>query len=286
MRVGLGLPNADRSLVEGRPLVDLARRAESLGFATLATIGRIAYPSYEELVVLAAAAGATQRIGLMTDVLLGPSREPVLLAKQAATLDQVSGGRFVLGIAAGARPDDFEVTGRDFHRRGRDLDAALELMERVWRGEPPPGTTQPVAPSPTNGRSVPVLVGGYSDAAVRRTVRYGIGYTLGGGDPARLKDMAGKVEAAWRAAGREGRPHFRALSYFALGEDIAEEAERNVADYYGDWAPRIWAAAIKTPEQARERVRLFEAAGCDELIMFMTAPQPEQADRMAAAVLA
>jgi len=90
VKIGLGLPNADKSVTNGRLLVDIARRAEALGFSTLATIGRVAYPNYEELVTLAAAAGATERIGLCTDILLAATREPVLLAKQAATLDQIA----------------------------------------------------------------------------------------------------------------------------------------------------------------------------------------------------
>src|SRR5437879_1717192 len=129
MKIGLGLPNADKSLADGRLMVDIAHRADVLGFSTLATIGRVAYPNYEELVTLAAAAGATERIGLFTDILLAATRESVLLAKQAASLDQVSGGRFVLGIGVGGRPDDFAVTGTDFHTRGRRLDAALDRSE-------------------------------------------------------------------------------------------------------------------------------------------------------------
>ncbi len=265
-------------------LVDIARRAESLGFSTLGTIGRIAYPTYEELVTLAAAAAVTERIGLMTDVLLAATREPVLLAKQAATLDQVSGGRFVLGMGSGARQDDFTATGFNFHDRGKRLDAALDLMHRAWRGETVPGSPHPVTPRPVNGHSVPVMFGGYSENVVRRVVRYGIGYTLGGGQPDALKGMMERVDAAWKQAGREGRPEYRALSYFALGDEVGVEAEQNVLGYYGDWGPRIWAAAVKTPEQAKERVELFEAAGCDELIFFMTAPAVEQAERLAEAV--
>ena len=97
--------------------------------------------------------------------------------------------------------------------------------------------------------------------------------------------MMQRVDIAWDEAGREGRPQYRALSYFALGDDVAAEAERNVLDYYGDFGSRIWAAAVKTPEQAVERVRLFEEAGCDELILFMTAPAVDQAERLAKAVL-
>src|SRR5437879_50350 len=157
MRIGLGLPNAALSTPGGGLLVEFARQAEALGFSSLATIGRVAYPNYEELVTLAAAAGATERIGLFTDVLLGPTREPLSLAKQAATLDQVSGGRFVLGAGVGSRPDDFTVTGMRFENRGRRWDRALELMHAAWRGDPVPGSKRPVCPRPTNGTSVPMM---------------------------------------------------------------------------------------------------------------------------------
>jgi alkanesulfonate monooxygenase SsuD/methylene tetrahydromethanopterin reductase-like flavin-dependent oxidoreductase (luciferase family) len=167
VKIGLGLPNADKSLADGRLMVDIAQRADVLGFSTLATIGRVSYPTYEELVTLAAAAGATERIGLFTDIVLAATREPVLLAKQAATLDQISGGRFVLGIGVGGRPDDFVITGTDFKTRGRRLDAALELMHSAWRGEPMPGTKQPVTPRPVNGVAVPIM---FADREIRDRV--------------------------------------------------------------------------------------------------------------------
>ncbi len=265
--------------------VELARRAERLGFSTLATIGRVAYPTFEELVTLGAAAAVTERIGLMTDVLLAATREPVLLAKQAATLDVISGGRFVLGIGSGGREDDFTVTGSGFHDRGRRIDSMLELMRRAWRGEAVPGTEQAVTPRPHNGESVPMMFGGRHPKVVERVVRYGIGYTLGGGTPEALKSMIEQVNPAWEAAGREGRPRYRALSYFALGEDVREEAEENLRAYYGGFGDRVWAGVVKTPEEARERVEAFRAVGCDELILFVTAASADQADRLAKAIL-
>src|SRR3954470_20882230 len=102
MKIGIGLPNPILG-ADGRTIVEWARRADELGFSTLATIDRIAYPSYDSLLVLAAAAGATERIGLLTNVLLGPTRNPVLLAKEAASLDRLSGGRFTLGASVCAR---------------------------------------------------------------------------------------------------------------------------------------------------------------------------------------
>lgn len=222
----------------------------------------------------------------MTDVLLSATREPVLLAKQAATLDQISGGRFVLGVGVGIRRDDFTVTGYHYGDRGRRMDAALELMQRAWRGETLPGGDHPIGPRPVNGDSVPMMFGGQADAVVRRVAHYGIGYTLGGGQPDALKGIMARIDAAWKAAGRTGRAEYRALSYFAIGDDVASEAEQNILGYYGDYGSRVWAGAIKTPEQARERVKLFEDIGCDELLIFMAAPSTEQAERLAKAVIA
>lgn len=284
MKIGLGLPNSDRSLRDGHLLVDVARRAEELGFSTLATIGRDAYPTYEELVTLAAAAGSTHRIALMTDILLAATREPVLLARQAATLDQISEGRFTLGIGAGAREDDFTITGHDFHKRGKRLDEMLELMHRAWRGDPVLGSAHPVTPRPVNGRFVPTAFGGQSEAEVRRVAKYGVGYTLGGGAPEALAGMMQRVNAAWQAAGREGKPKFWALGYFAFGEEVAAEAQDNLAGYYGEYGTRVWQRAVKSKHDAQARVKMFEEVGCDEYIFFMTAPSVEQAERLAAAV--
>src|ERR687887_1223575 len=109
MKIGIGLPNPVPG-VDGRLLVEWARRAEEAGFSTLATIDRIAYPSYESITVLAAAAGATERIGLLTNILLGPTRNPIVLAKEAQSVYQLSGGRFALGMAVGGREDDYLAT--------------------------------------------------------------------------------------------------------------------------------------------------------------------------------
>jgi alkanesulfonate monooxygenase SsuD/methylene tetrahydromethanopterin reductase-like flavin-dependent oxidoreductase (luciferase family) len=179
MKLAVGLPNA---IAEGPGslIIDWAQKAEVLGFSGLSTVDRIAYPNHDSLITLAVAAGATQRIGLFANVLIAPTRNPVLLAKEAASLDELSGGRLLLGLGVGAREDDFSVTGTDFHGRGRQFDAALELMHRAWRGEPVPGTNQRISPRPTTGARVPIMIGGVVDAAITRTVRWGVGWTGGG----------------------------------------------------------------------------------------------------------
>ena len=145
------------------------------GFSALATIDRIVYPSYDSLTALAAAAGATSRIGLFPDILLAPVYPPVWLAKATASLDALSGGRLTLGLGVGGRADDFAAMDRPFQRRGKLMDSTLDLLHRAWAGEEVTSDAVPVGPPPADGKRVKVLVGGASDAAVERTVRYGDG---------------------------------------------------------------------------------------------------------------
>ena len=139
MDIGIGLPNAVRG-VDRRGVVDWAQRAEQAGFSSVGTIDRIVYPSYESLISLAAAAAVTERIRLVTDILIAPVRtNTALLAKQAATIDSLSGGRLTLGLAVGGREDDYEASGADFSARGLERaamfswDAAAEVMLDVYR---------------------------------------------------------------------------------------------------------------------------------------------------------
>lgn len=287
MDIGIGLPNPIPE-TPGATLLEWARRAEERGFTSLATIDRIAYPSYESLISLAAAGAVTGRIGLITNVLLGPTRNPVLLAKEAASVDQLSAGRLTLGLAVGGRRDDFELTEQRFEDRGRRLDEALELMHRIWRGEPVGEVEKPVGPRPTREGGVPVLIGGASDRAIERTVRWGRGWTAGGAPPEQVAPFVEKVRAAWRDSARDGEPRIVALSYFALGEKAEEGSTSYIKDYYGylgEWVDGIARGVPKSPEALRDTVAKFEEVGVDELILDPTIADLEQVDLLAEAVL-
>jgi alkanesulfonate monooxygenase SsuD/methylene tetrahydromethanopterin reductase-like flavin-dependent oxidoreductase (luciferase family) len=281
MDVGIGLPNAIRG-VEGAQILEWARRAEAAGFSSLGTLDRLVYGNCEALVTLAAAAAVTERVRLVTDILIAPLRGTAMLAKQAATVDRLSGGRLVLGLAVGGREDDFVAAEADFAGRGRTFERQLEEMARIWRGE------TGIGPAPARGERPRLLIGGRTQRALRRAAAHADGFTMGGGGADALRELVPKVRAAWEAAGRADRPRIVALCYFALGDGAQEAAERSLGDYYsfsGPYAAQIVAGAAKDADTVRRYVDGFADAGADEVIAFPANPDPAQVDLLAAAAL-
>jgi alkanesulfonate monooxygenase SsuD/methylene tetrahydromethanopterin reductase-like flavin-dependent oxidoreductase (luciferase family) len=270
MEVGIGLPNATRG-ARGSDIVTWAREAEQAGFSCLGTIDRIAYENYEPLIALAAAAAVTERIKLVTSVLLAPLRaNTALLAKQAASVDGLSNGRLVLGLAVGGREDDYELSCVDFSSRGKRFDRQLEDLRGFWDGDE-------VGPDAPGGPTV--VLGGSVDASFRRAAQYGSGWIMGGGTPDAFRETLPKVEAAWSEAGRDGKPRTMALGYYSLGPRAEENANEKLAHYYawlGEYAQNIADGAAKDADTVKGYLAAFEEAGCDEFIFFPSDSNPEQ----------
>jgi alkanesulfonate monooxygenase SsuD/methylene tetrahydromethanopterin reductase-like flavin-dependent oxidoreductase (luciferase family) len=284
MDVGIGLPATIRG-VRGEQVLAWARRAEVQGFSMLGTIDRLVYGNYESLIALAAAAAVTERIRLGTTILIAPYRaNAALLAKQAATLHHLSGGRLVLGVAVGGRDDDYVASDVDFHTRGRQFDEMLDECKRIWAGEAIRGTGA-IGPEPPGG-GPELIIGGGAGVAFERAAKYGDGWIMGGGAPDQFREAAAKADAAWRAAGRTGVPRKLSLAYFSLGDGAKEAADRYLRDYYGflgDFADMIAAGAATDADAVRQYVQAFSDAGCDELILFPCSPDPSQVDLLAEA---
>jgi alkanesulfonate monooxygenase SsuD/methylene tetrahydromethanopterin reductase-like flavin-dependent oxidoreductase (luciferase family) len=287
MDIGIGLPNP----VPGTPgtvLVEWARLAEDRGFSALATIDRIAYPSYDSLATLAAAAGATTRIGLLTNILLAPLYPPVLLAKTTASVDQLSGGRLTLGLAPGGREDDFTAAGSDFAGRGAAFDDTLGVLRQAWRGEPVGGADKPPGPIPVRDHKVPILIGGSGERAVRRTAEWGDGWTSGGAPPDQAGALIQRILTAWAEARREGEPRLAALTYFSLGDDAEAASLAYLRDYYGflgDYAEMIAGGAIRSERAIKDAVSAYSDAGFTELYFVPTVSDLAQVHRLADVVL-
>ncbi|MER6666865.1 LLM class flavin-dependent oxidoreductase [Amycolatopsis japonica] len=280
MDISLGLPTTVPG-VDGPRLLDFARRADRAGFAGLGVIDRLVYGNYESLIALAAAAAVTERVRLTSTVLLASYRgSAAILAKQLATIDHLSGGRLVVGLAVGDREDDFAVAGARFAERGRRLDAVVDELRAVWAGDE-------LGPRPSPG-GPPLLFGGHSDAAMRRAARCGSGWIAGGSSGTAYRQLIDRARQAWTAEGREGRLRTVSLSYVSLGPDGRERATEYLRRYYSYIGPKARMAAsraITTEDRLHEAVADYADAGCDELVLFPCTADPEQVDLIAKEVL-
>jgi alkanesulfonate monooxygenase SsuD/methylene tetrahydromethanopterin reductase-like flavin-dependent oxidoreductase (luciferase family) len=275
MRVGIGLPNAVPG-TDGPLLLEWARRAEAASFPSLGVVDRMAYDSYEPLGVLAAAAGATSTIDLVTMVVVAPLRNTKLLAKQAVTIDRVSGGRLVLGLAVGARTEDYDALGVPHAGRGRTFEKQLAELKATWSDDAS-------GPAPVKDLGPTVLVGGTADQTFSRAAALADGYVHGGGPPRSFARAAEKMRVAWHDAGREGEPALWAQGYFALG-DAAEPGLEYMRDYYaftGPFAEKIAQGLLTTPQDVAQFVTGYEDAGCQELVLLPAVSDPDQVGALA-----
>jgi alkanesulfonate monooxygenase SsuD/methylene tetrahydromethanopterin reductase-like flavin-dependent oxidoreductase (luciferase family) len=267
MKVGVGLPNTIPGM-DGRLFADWARRADAGPFSTLAVLDRLAYDSIDPFCALAAAAAVTERAQLATMIAIGPLRNTALLVKQAASVDAMSGGRLTLGLAVGARLDDFEAAGVDHGGRGARLSEQLAAL----RDGDGLGVREDLR----------VLVGGLTGPAFARMARYADGYAHNGGPPRAFERAAASARAAWSDLGRPGQPLLWGQGYFALGDEDAGAAY--LRDYYaftGPFAEKIAAGNLTSARAIKDFVRGYAEAGCDELVLFPTVADPGQLDRLA-----
>jgi alkanesulfonate monooxygenase SsuD/methylene tetrahydromethanopterin reductase-like flavin-dependent oxidoreductase (luciferase family) len=274
MNVGVGLPTTTPG-ADGSLVVEWAKRADTGPFSTLAVLDRVAYDSLDPFVALAAAAGVTTRVRLATMIAVAPLRSTALLAKEAASLHALSGQRLTLGLAIGARVEDYEAAGVDHRARGRRFGEQLAYLR---------GRVDEERVGPTR-EGIELLVGGGSGPAFARMARYADGYAHGGGPPRAFAGAAARAEAAWQDLGRPGRPRLWGQGYFALGD--AERGNAYLRHYYaftGPFAERVVATNLTSARAVKDFVRGYEEAGCDELVLFPTVADATELDRLAEAV--
>jgi alkanesulfonate monooxygenase SsuD/methylene tetrahydromethanopterin reductase-like flavin-dependent oxidoreductase (luciferase family) len=284
MKMGIGLPatipNTPPELV-----LEWAKRADYKGFSSLGIIDRLVYPNFEPIVTLAAAASVTKRIRLMTTLLVAPLRNASVLAKQAATLDRISGGRFTLGLGIGGREDDSLGAGVPHGTRAKRFEEQLKIMRRIWSGESAREQVGRIGPIPVQAGGPELLIGGYSNPAAARAGRFGDGYIAGGGvDSKSAAALYTMAEESWKAAGRTGRPRFVCCAYFALGRDSAVKRAAFIRDYYGFMGSRVENVVngiLSSTSAVKNALRGFSAVGADELVLWPTIPEIEQVDLLA-----
>lgn len=283
MKIGIGLP-ATIPGARGDLVLEWARRADERGFSSLGIIGRLVYSNYDPLTTLAACASVTTTIRLMTTVLLAPLRSAAILAKEAATIDNLSNGRLTLGLGVGAREDDFEAAGVPFHRRGALFDRQLETMHRIWAQDPIVGGVA-IGPPPVQKGGPEILIGGYSTAAIQRVEKWGSGYISGGAPAEVARNAYQTARESWQGAGREGEIKLAAGRYFALGPDAGERGAPALIDYYGAQMGGSIAGRMPVSRDAlRREIDQFTEIGAGELIYWPTVADLGQIDLLAEAI--
>ena len=283
MRIALGLPSRVAS-ASGEMILEWATRADRGPFSSLVVTDRVVSKALEPLMVLAIAGGATRRIRLMTSVVIGPTRETTLLARQASTIDTLSGGRLTLGLGIGVRENDYLATGFEFRRRGRRVDEQLPILRRLWAGEALSNEVGPIGPSSPRPGGPELLIGGYVPAIVRRIAAWGDGYMApGGGEPESMLEMWKNILQAWRDAGRLRQPRWVGASYFALGPKAFDQASGYINANYG-YNPELAARRLRgiptTPEAVEEAIKRQADMGVDEFILRPCAEDLDQMDRL------
>jgi alkanesulfonate monooxygenase SsuD/methylene tetrahydromethanopterin reductase-like flavin-dependent oxidoreductase (luciferase family) len=284
MRIAIGLPSRVTS-VTPELIIDWATRADRGPFSSVVVTDRVVSRALEPLAVLAVAAGATRRIRLMTSVVIAPTRETTLLARQAATIDLLSAGRLTLGLGIGVRENDYWATGFDFHSRGRRVEEQLAALRRTWAGEAQSDKVGPIGPASPRPGGPELLIGGYVPAIAVRIAKWGDGYMApGGGEPDSIAEMWRRVRQAWNDAGRHGEPRWVGASYFALGPNAPEQAAAYIDANYG-YNPELAARRLRgiptTPKAVEDSIKRQADMGVDEFILRPCAEDIDQMERLA-----
>jgi alkanesulfonate monooxygenase SsuD/methylene tetrahydromethanopterin reductase-like flavin-dependent oxidoreductase (luciferase family) len=256
-------------------VLEWARRAEEGPFSSIGVLDRVAYDSYDPFVSLAAMAAATRRVKLATTIVVAPLRPTAILAKEAASIDALSGGRLVLGVAVGARVEDYEVAQVDPRTRGVRFDRQLRELREMWE-------SNRVGPSSGSDGGPRILLGGtFSDKAFLRMVSFGDGFIHGGGPPKVFARYVDKARAAWNTSGRPGRPEIWGQGYFALTDKGAGiEYLRDYYAYLGPFSEKIAESVLSTPQAVVQYIRAYEDAGCDELVLLPAVAKVAELDAL------
>ena len=243
LRIGVTLPQWNE-VAGPTAWTEIAQAAESMGFDFVSKGDHIVFvddeqgwgvdtPTYDQFLALAFAAGATDDLGVLTNINVVPYRHPILLTKLALTLDALSDGNFTLGVGVGWYEAEFDALDVPIGGRGRRADEFLEILTRAYEDpvvslDGPYHQFEDVGfyPRPTHPDGPPVLVGGSASASFRRAAQYGDGWILPS-DPDGIRDGRQRLETAWDDFDRESDPVIGAEAHLRI--DSSTNADRTLA---------------------------------------------------------
>jgi alkanesulfonate monooxygenase SsuD/methylene tetrahydromethanopterin reductase-like flavin-dependent oxidoreductase (luciferase family) len=286
MKIGMTLPTMARGYTRDTT-VAWCRQIEAGPYASLSAGERITYHNQEQLVILSAAAALTERVRIIATIVILPMHPVALVAKQAATLDVLSGGRFTLGLGVGGRAHDYQAAGMPFDRRLPRLDDSVAAIRRLWAGEVPFEGADPVGPAVVQPGGPPLWCSSFGPKSLARGSRWADGYAgfTVGGDRAELETAAATVRQAWQDSGRTVAPYLMGGGWFSLGPDGAERHRAYVEEYVRIDPSMSFMADVATivgEDHLRSTLDNAEAAGYDEFMLVPTTVELAELERVEA----
>ena len=275
MHIGVALPIAVPG-TSGPVLMEWARQADAGPFSSVTVLDHTTTESYEPFTVLAAAAALTQRVRLAIILPAGSLRTTPLLARVTTSIDALSQGRLIVGLALGTHPQSYAALGIDLPSHGKLLTGQLAALRALWN-------ERPLGPKPVQAGGPPLLLAGPGEQVAARIAFAADGF-ITGQDAQHFAPAAEQVRAAWRAAGRPGQPQLWALGHFALGDDATEAGRRYLGASFAfagpAFAQELVAKLLTSPDAIMQRLQNFEEAGCDTFVFCPVVADLVQLDRL------
>lgn len=290
MKLGISLPNTLVPSLNRGLFLDWCRVSDQAGFHVFGTIDQPSYDSWDPLATLAAAAAVTERVRLATTILQLPNRNEVIVAKQAAVIDRLSGGRLDLGVAIGAREADFKALGARMAGRGKKIERQIRKIRKVWRVAKRANEAEgALGPAPLQKPLPPIWMGGYSEPARRRAVEIGDAFMFGAAGIEAIGTTIPQIKGFVAEKGKKTFP-IGAIAYCAIGDDpqaAFETGSRTLMRYYGGQPPRALETMIHPgPTDAlAQTVKEYDATGLDVLILIPLIPDVRQVEQIAEHIL-
>ncbi|MCH2172088.1 LLM class flavin-dependent oxidoreductase [Myxococcota bacterium] len=273
MKIGLCFPYTQEDLTRERTL-EWFRRVDEGPFSSLSCGERVIGTSVDMSATLAAAAAVTHRIQIVPSLYVLPMHSAVWVAKHAATLDMLSGGRVTVTFGVGGRAHDYRCMEREMVRRYARMDEQVALIRRVWNGELPFEGTEAVGPRPVQPGGPSILAGSMGPKSIARAARWadGVYSWSGNGERAEMAQQLENVRASWSEAGRETAPRHVGGFWFSLAPDSASRLEQYVYKYLkviGDAPAKAVAASVNrsTPDAVRRALDDYEELGVEECML-------------------